>query len=323
MGDGSGSSVYRKKPTLIGLPDGQRTLGDSPSPQPKEAPVNDKAEKIRQMISTTRPGELGVVCLDAGQGDATIVRLPNGKVMVVDCNVDNSPEDIIKYLKDAGIKRIDYLVITHPHQDHMSGTKDIADNFEVGEVWATDYKRKKSEETPESYEAYRIYVKSLDILEKRGATIKKPTASNDPIVKDGNLEVRVLGPSASVQGNNEDIHDESIVIQIKSGKTTAVFAGDTTNSQQDRICKYYDIKDTTLWHASHHGSDQGANEDVMKQVRPKFTVIPVGKGNPHGHPHDDAKKIYEKTTKKSVYRTDKGNIGFRFNSDGESIEIQE
>ena len=74
----------------------------------------------------------------------------------------------------------------------MSGTKDIADNFEVGEVWTTDYKRKRSEENPESYEAYREYVKALDKLEKNGATIRTPTASNDPIVKDGKLEIRAL-----------------------------------------------------------------------------------------------------------------------------------
>lgn len=312
------------KPSLIGLPDGQKRLDDGPDPQPRERSANDKAEKIRQMIAMTRPGELGIVCLDAGQGDATIVRLPNGKVMVVDCNVDNSPEDIVKYLKDAGIKRIDYLVITHPHYDHMSGMKDIADNFEVGEVWTTHYKRKKSEEPPGSYEAYRdAYVKGLGKLERKGTPIKKPNASNDPIVKDGKLEVRVLGPSASVQGNNEDIHEESLVVQIKTGKTSVVFTGDTTNGQLDRIGKYYPIEGTTLWHASHHGSNEGANEDVLRQVKPKYTVIPVGKGNPHGHPHDDAMKTYKKTTQEKVYRTDKGNIGFRFNSDGDCVEMQE
>ncbi len=324
MGGGPGWEIYKKNPSMMGLPDGQKRLDDGPDKKNPERLAKDKAEKIRQMISTAHLGELGIVYLDAGQGDATIVRLPNGKVMVIDCNVDNSPENIVEYLKDAGIKRIDYLVITHPHYDHMSGTKEIADNFEVGEVWITDYKRKKSEESPESYEAYRdAYVKGLNTLEKKGATIKKPTASNDPLVKDGKLEIRVLGPSTSTQGNNEDIHEESLAIQIGAGKTTAVFAGDTTNSQQERICKYYPVKGTTIWHASHHGSDEGANEEVMKQVRPKYTVIPVGKGNPHGHPHEDAMNIYKNTTQEKVYRTDKGNIGFRFNSEGDCIDMQE
>ena len=240
--------------------------------------------------------------------------------MVVDCNVDNSPENLVKYLKDAGIKKIDYLIITHPHQDHMSGTKDIADNFEVGEVWTTDYKRKRSEENPESYEAYREYVKALDKLEKNGATIRTPTASNDPIVKDGKLEIRALGPSASVQGNNEDIHEESLVVQVNVGKTSALFAGDTTNNQLDRICKYYRIEKTTLLHAPHHGSDEGANKDAMKQIQPEHTVISVGKGNPHGHPNVDAMKTYKTTTQDTIYRTDKGNIGIRFDSDGNCIE---
>lgn len=283
-----------------------------------------KENRIKEMISTSNPDEIGIVYLNAGQGDATIVRLPNGKIMVIDCNTDESPENVVDYLKKAGIKKIDYLVITHPHADHMSGTKEIADNFEVGEVWTTDYIRHKNEESPESYEKYKeAYIMGLRKMEREGTNIKTPTARNDPIVKDGKLEARILAPSSRVQEDNEDIHEESLALQIKFGKTSFVFTGDTTNEQQSRISKYYPIKDTTIWHASHHGSINGANEDVMRKARPQYTIIPVGEGNLHQHPHDDAMKIYEGTTQKKVYRTDKGNIGFRFNADGESIEVQD
>jgi competence protein ComEC len=283
-----------------------------------------KEQRIKEMIASSNPNEIGFVYLNAGQGDATIVRLPNGKIMVIDCNTDESPENIVQYLKKAGITKIDYLVITHPHSDHMSGTKEIADNFEVGEVWTTDYTRHKSEESPESYEKYKeAFVAGLRKMEREGTEIKTPTAKNDPIVKDGKLEVRILGPSKSVQGDNEDIHEESLALQIKFGKTSFVFTGDTTNEQQNRISDYYPIKDTTIWHASHHGSMNGANEEVMRKVKPQYTVIPVGEDNPHQHPHDEAMKIYERTTRKKVYRTDKGNVGFRFNADGESLEVQE
>jgi competence protein ComEC len=320
MGTLYGIVRFRQNPTPDNTPDGQTTLDGNHDKQPWEQD-EEKTEKIRNIIASPHPDELDIVCLNVGQGDATIIRLPNGKIMVVDCNVDKSPENIVKYLKDAGIIKIDYLVITHPHQDHMSGTKEIADNFEVGEVWTTDYKRKRSGETPESYEAYLAYVKALNTLEKSGAVIKTPAASNEPIVKDGKLEIRALGPSSSVQGNNEDIHEESLVVQVKVGETSALFAGDTTNNQLDRICKYYNIERTTLLHAPHHGSDEGANKDAMKQIQPEYTVISVGKGNPHGHPNDDAMKTYKKTTENRVYRTDRGTIGFRFNSNGESLDI--
>lgn len=283
-----------------------------------------KEQRIKEMIATSNPDEIGIVYLNAGQGDATIIRLPNGKIMVIDCNTDESPENIVQYLKKAGITKIDYLVITHPHSDHMSGTKEIADNFEVGEVWTADYTRHKSEESPESYEKYKeTYVAGLKKMERGGTEIKTPSAKNDPIVKDGKLEIRILGPSKSVQGDNEDIHEESLALQIKFGKTSFVFTGDTTNDQQDRIIEHYPVKDTTIWHASHHGSANGANEDVMKKVKPQYTVIPVGEDNPFQHPNNDALKIYERTTRKKVYRTDQGNIGFRFNADGESVEVQE
>lgn len=282
-----------------------------------------KEQRIKEMIVTSNPDEIGIVYLNAGQGDATIIRLPNGKIMVIDCNTDESPENVVEYLKKAGITKIDYLVITHPHADHMSGTKEIADNFEVGEVWTTDYTRHKSEEPPESYEKYKEYKDSLKKMERGGTEVKTPTAKNQPVIDEGKLEVRVLGPPKNVQGNNEDIHDESLALQIKFGKTSFVFTGDTTNEQQDRIVEYYPVERTTIWHASHHGSINGANEDVMKKVKPQYTVIPVGEDNVHEHPDDEAMKIYERNTKKKVYRTDQGNVGFRFNSDGESIEVQE
>jgi competence protein ComEC len=282
-----------------------------------------KEQRIKEMIASSNPNEIGIVYLNVGQGDATIIRLPNGKVMVVDCNTDDSPENIVHYLEKAGIKKIDYLVITHPHADHMSGTKEIADHFKVGEVWTTDFKRYKNEESPESYEKYKEYKKGLEKLKREGTQIKTPTASNEPEIKDRKMEIRILGPSKTVQGANEDIHNESLAIQIKFGKTSFVFTGDATNEQQERMLKYYPIERTTIWHASHHGSVEGANADVMEKVKPKYTIIPVGKDNVHDHPHDEAMEIYDNSTQKKVYRTDKGNIGFRFDVEGDSIEVQD
>ncbi len=301
-----------------------RELQERNIEQLRQIAEKNKAKKIREMVATYHPDEIGVVYLNAGQGDATIVRLPNGKVMVIDCNIDNSPENIVEYLKKAGIKRIDYLVITHPHYDHMSGMKEIADNFEVGEVWTTRFRRKKESETPESYEKYKkSYLDGLKKLHKKGTKIRIPSAKNEPVIKEGKLEIKILGPSYSSQGKNEDIHEESMALQIKFGKTSLVFTGDTTNKGLDRIRKYYNIKNTTVWHASHHGSREGANEEALKEANPKYTIIPVGRGNYHGHPHEEAKRVYSKYTQRKVYRTDEGSIGMRFNSEGESIEVQE
>ena len=111
MGTIYGDKRFRKNPSLANTPDGQTTIGDIPEMPDRKRSVNDNDEKIRQMISTTRPGELGIVCLNVGQGDATIVRLPNGKLMVVDCNVDNSPENLVKYLKDAESKKLITLLL--------------------------------------------------------------------------------------------------------------------------------------------------------------------------------------------------------------------
>jgi competence protein ComEC len=314
------------KPELGILPDGQQTIVDAPKKSIREIDKSSgtNKEKIQDMIATYHPDEIGVVFLNVGQGDATIIRFPDGKVMVVDCNVDNSPEDIVEYLKDAGIERIDYLVITHQHHDHTSGLKDIADNFEVGEVWTTQYRRKKSEESEESYQTHKEeYLAGINTLKRKGADIKTPTAKNEPIIEDGKIKVKVLGPSSYVQGNNEDIHEESMAIQIKFGPKSIFLPGDTTTKGIHRINSNYDLKNTTIWHAPHHGSGEGLHEDALREAKPKFTIVSVGKDNPHGHPHDEAMNRYRKYTQRKVYRTDKGNIGIRLNSKGDDLDIQE
>jgi competence protein ComEC len=324
MGGGGGGFNYSTStPSRIETEKKVKSIQSKTLEQLREAGEKNKAKRIKEMITTSHPDEIGVVYLNAGQGDATIVRLPNGKVMVIDCNIDNSPENITEYLKNAGVKKIDYLVITHPHYDHMSGMKEIVDNFEVGEVWATRFRRTKESESPESYEKFKEYHAQLKRLNNKGTKIVIPSAKNEPVVEEDKMKIKVLGPSYGSQGKNEDIHEESMALQIKFGKTSLVFTGDTPNSGLDRIKNYYNIKNTTVWHASHHGSREGANEDVLREASPKYTVIPVGKGNYHGHPHAEAKKIYGKYTENKVYRTDEGNIGFRFNSEGDSIEVQE
>jgi competence protein ComEC len=322
-GGGGGFNYSTPTPSKIETEKKVKSIQSKTLEQLREAGEKNKAKRIKEMVTTSHPNEIGVVYLNAGQGDATIVRLPNGKVMVIDCNIDNSPENITEYLKNAGVKKIDYLVITHPHYDHMSGMKEIADNFEVGEVWTTRFRRTKESETPESYEKVKEYHAQLKRLHNKGTKINIPTAKNAPAVEEGKLKIKVLGPSYSSQGKNEDIHEESMALQIKFGKTSLVFTGDTPNNGLDRIKNYYNVKNTTVWHASHHGSREGANEEVLKEANPKYTVIPVGKGNYHGHPHAEAKKIYGKYTEKKVYRTDEGNIGFRFNSEGDSVDVQE
>lgn len=301
-----------------------RELRERSFEQLKRIAERNKAQRIKEMVSTCHPDELGVIFLNAGEGDATIIRFPNGEVMVVDCNIDQSPENIVEYLKKAGIKKIDYLVITHPHYDHMSGMKEIADNFEVGEVWTTKFRRKKEEESQESYEKYKeSYLKGLKKLHQKGTKIRFPTAKSETYKEAGRVKIYAYGPSSAASGKDEDIHEESIAVKVKFGKAAIFFAGDTTNRGLDRIRRNYPLKDVTIWHASHHGSREGANEEALKEARPKYTVIPVGRGNYHGHPHDEAKKIYSRHTEKKVYRTDEGNTGFRFNSNGESIEIQD
>ena len=286
----------------------------------KTIPRGEREQQVKALISKQPKDKLNIGCLDVGQGDATVIRLPTGEIIVVDCNTADANVDLVDFLKSSGVNVIDYLIITHPHYDHFSGIQRLYDNFEIKGLMEPNIDRVDiKEEARDEYDQYRATVNEL---EKQGTTILHPVASSEVYKKIGDVSISVYGPSKvgveKAEGIEQEVHTNSIVIKIDYGSFKMLFSGDIDQSGWERIAKYYDI-DSTILHASHHGSVSGCDEKSMGKISPSRTIISAGRGNPFGHPDYEAINIYKEYSINGVKTTKNGSLGISASKDGAYI----
>jgi competence protein ComEC len=224
-------------------------------------------------FSPAPPKAVTVTFLDVGQGDSTLIEFPDGRRMLVDGGgvaagrflelQDRSTfsigEDVVSaHLFSRGIRRLDVVVLTHAHNDHLSGLFDVLANFEVGELWLG-----RNPMIP----AYRAF---LDLAQRRSVPLRFVTAGQQlgPLT--------VLHPPARWRVRKAAENNDSVVLLLRSGTQTALFTGDLELPLPE-------IDFANLLKVSHHGS-RGVRMRVKSEVR----VISVGANNPFGHPHPSA-----------------------------------
>lgn len=259
--------------------------------------------------------------LDVGQGDSTLIALPNGEFMLVDvyrCPA-NGTVDLFKVLRAMlpeadGKQTLDYLIITHAHDDHIWGIGDLADEFEIGELWVPQYGTKKK--LSENYEAFQ---KVVDEQPDDRKVWQKGSRSPVADLADGTVSVRCFSPPGYIEVSetlDEDearrvVHENCGVYRFSHDGVSLMLTGDSNLPAWKRITGYYSEQDdeseglsvlaSQVLHASHHGSrtfvkdekDDEAWLEALESMDPAEVVISVGAENRHEHPHDDMVEIYE------------------------------
>jgi len=289
---------------------------------------------------------------NTGQGDCTFIKFPNGKNMLVDINKTDADVDIIEFLRskipkkkhdDIGktCRRINYFVNTHPHEDHIKGIGNLNDDeFYIDKIWESNHRLYVPANKKSEYTDYYDFLDLVNKLKKRN-DVKTLRAGRTPTYI-GTTAVYVFAPSSYVvdSSSREEIHNQCAILKIEYMGNSILFAGDSNrDSWENRIVPYYsddkvengkkqeNLLDSTVLHASHHGSkyffvkqddDSDRYTDSMDKVGPSFTIVSVGKGNKHGHPHRIAMNIYRDNTKyRRVWTTkDNKSMYFAFKNDG-------
>ncbi len=247
---------------------------------------------------------LEVHFIDVGQADAALVLCGDAAMLIDGGNADDSSL-IYSYLRDNGIDYLDYVIATHPHEDHIGGIPGAMAYADVGKIFS-----------PTVHSDNEFFIALSKAASECGAEIEVPKTGDSFSL--GGADVEIVGP---IKTDYEDINNISLVLRVVYGETVFLFTGDAEReSEQDILASGRDISANVL-KVGHHGSRDSSIYPFLSAVMPEYAVISVGKDNSYGHPTDAALSRL-RDAGAEIFRTDeKGDIICI--SDGETVEILE
>lgn len=282
--------------------------------------------------------------LDIGEGDSTLIRLPGDRWALIDVfRCEGHGIDLFKVLDDrlpageGGKPRLDYLILTHAHDDHVRGLKDLVEHCDVREIWAPRYNTSAS--LGKKFDEFK------QVMDDH-PNVVVPKGSRSPFRQlgdDESVTVRCFSPPGYIdvdaelddQQQRDEVHKFCGVFKFDYAGISVMFTGDSDLNCWKRIIGYYEnvddendltVVDSTILHASHHGSytflmdakDDEAWTGGLEVIDPEAIIVSVGAENIHDHPHDEAMKPYrEYVGEDNVHETqDKGTITLSVEGDG-------
>lgn len=231
-------------------------------------------------------GTLKVHYIDVGQADSILIQ-QNGQNMLIDAGNNPDGNLVVNYLKSQGVSKLDYVIGTHPHEDHIGGLDVVIKAFNIGKVYM-----------PKATATTATFKDVVSAISSKGLKITTPTVGST--INLGDASATILAPNGS---GYEDANNYSIAIKLKYGNNSFLFMGDAEDvSENEILAKGLDVKADVL-KVGHHGSSSSTTSAFLNKVSPKYAIISVGKGNTYGHPH---KPIMDrlKASGITVYRTD-------------------
>jgi competence protein ComEC len=240
--------------------------------------------------------DLRVTFLDVGQGESSVIRLPDKKVMLIDGGARElhaGRSIVAPHLWSKGIKKIDYLVLSHPHPDHMGGLIYLLDNFEIKEVWTNGRMSDEAEEFFVNIEENQIRTRILDrgdFLDAQG------------------YKIYVLHPfdefhALSSRGEFSNENSSSLVIKIVSGSISMLFTGDIEAEAEWNLLSLGTWLKSDILKVPHHGGRTSSSVEFLRAVNPETVVISAGINNPFHHPHQESIQRYNNQDVR-IFRTD-------------------
>ncbi len=244
------------------------------------------------------PKYLRVTFLDVGQGDGAFIEFPEGSTMLVDAGsgkfFDVGKAVIAPFLWEKKVRTIDYLIGTHPQEDHMGGFSFLVQNFKIGHVLTNGM------EVPHSF--YRTF---LEALRNRGITPLRVSRATPPIIVDG-CQIVFLNPNEEPAPFETNLNNHSIVFRLSCptlSEASFLFTGDIENEAMDTLINEKVLLSADILKVPHHGSRSSLDIDFLKHVSPGVAIFSAGKQNRYGHPHPKALAAYEQLGA-AIYRTD-------------------
>ena len=229
-------------------------------------------------------GLMRVHFIDVGQADSAFVELGNGQTMLIDAGL--SGYDVVSYIRELQYETIDYVVASHPHDDHIGGMATVLDSFNIGKMYM-----------PKQAHTITAFTDMLDVIERKGIELYTAKAGTS-IVSSGIIDIDILAPFAD---NYSNLNNCSAVVRITYGDTVILFTGDAEHEIENQLLN--SGIDADVLKVGHHGAGSASSSSFIKAVSPDIAVISVGSGNRYKHPHADTLAILNDAGAK-IYRTD-------------------
>ena len=219
-------------------------------------------------------------------GDS-ILFIQGDKIMLIDCGTKSKGSTVVDYLKSIGITKIDVLIGTHPHDDHMGGMAEVINNFQIGTLYTPD--------TSNNNITTSWYLEFLDAVDEKNINWIYPKVGDRFNL--GEATVQILAPNSN---EYESLNNYSIVTKITYGAVNILSMGDAEKLSEDEILENGLNVQAQIIKAGHHGSNTSSSE---KFIDPQYALISAKKGNTYNHPIKSVMELFEKKNIK-VYRTD-------------------
>ena len=264
----------------------------------KYTPMPEIAESVSSNVNIDK-SKLNILYFYVGQADCELVILGN-YTMLIDSGNSMDGEKVVNALKALNINRIDYVIGTHVHEDHIGCMSDVIDNFEIGHFYLPYNKTSTTS----------FYKRLLKSLMNKNMSIEEASVGEKFAL--GNAEVEIMAVDNS---DPENINEESIVIELRYGNQKYLFMGDAEVVNESSRS----WNDIDVIKVGHHGSTTSSSKNFILQTKPEIAIISVGKNNSYGLPKNEIIKRYEKIGSK-IYRTDQDGT-IQLVSDGIQNEI--
>ncbi len=236
-----------------------------------------QSEGLKERLS---PETLLVTVFDVGQGDASLIRTPLGKHILIDTGTwspqtNSGSQLLLPYFKQNNIKKLDAVILSHPHADHIGGILELLSEIEIDTIYNSGYK----------YDS-RLYHSYISLAAEKETPVVSLTAG-DQIIIDPTILILALGPEGEVFNNDPNQH--SVVLNVIYGKNKFLFTGDAGENQEHRLVQNYDVLlDTDFLKVGHHGSRTSSESFFLNEVSPEISVVSLANKNRFNHPHQEA-----------------------------------
>lgn len=260
------------------------------------AACTGKIEKTKNQTNIQNSGDLQVHFLDVGQGDAIFIKSPNGQTMLIDGGVKGVGQQVVDYIQEQGVEKLNFVVATHPDAAHIGGLISVLNEIPID--YFIDSGKMHTSST---------YEEMLQLIDKNHIQYIVPKTGGQ-IQLDDVLKVDILYANENASNH----HEASIVLKVTYDEISFLLMGGANISIENELMQHADLKATIL-KAAQHGSNISSSNEFLRAVQPEITILSYGQDNPHGHPDFEVVSRLKKIGSKIYSTAESGTIVIKTN----------